>query len=90
MTAHGLDLIHPLWLHFASARAALSTDDRPMDAGQIAVGYGTNQRLKRYKSDCSRDLSNSVQSIQNPTVLDAGAEPDVREDFESGLFNALY
>src|SRR6266487_1000380 len=79
---HRFDLIDPLRLHFASARAALSTYDRPMDAAQISFGYGPDQRLKGNKSDCSRHPSNSVQPIQNATILNAGAEPNVREDFE--------
>ena len=74
------NLQHPIPSHRASVRAALSADDRPVDAGEIDGAEILKEGFHRHEPDGGGRVTERRKAWQTVrAVLDADAKPDVRQ-----------
>ena len=69
----------PIRVHGPSVRAALATYYCPIDSGQVELSEVFEQRLQGQEADRRRGLPQMDDAVLAGPVLDAGANPDIRE-----------
>ena len=71
------DVDYPVGIHGAGMRPAFAADYDPIDAGQVHAIQRPQQRLAGKEADTGRHRPQVFDTVADPHILDAGADPDV-------------
>lgn len=72
-TAGIMNFVNPEFLDRSGPWPAFTSNDGPIDASQIDRANRTDQRLERNEPDCSGNVSNLVDPIDDVPVLHTGS-----------------
>ncbi len=76
-----MDFVDPLLADRTRGLAAFAAYDRPMNAAEIDGTDRSDQRLERDEADRSRRFAQMLDATHDIGILDAGAEPNIGQDF---------